>query len=51
MYIKFSSRISDKKFNVNYKTVRLRSFIQLTDVYCENISKRLNILRGQSALF
>jgi hypothetical protein len=49
MYIVFSSRLSDEKFHVNRKTVRLRTFIEVADVYCENISKYVNILLGQSA--
>jgi len=51
MYIKFSSQLSDEIFHVNCKTVRLTTFIEVTDVYGENISKYVIILRGHSAEF
>jgi len=51
MYIKFSSQLSDEIFHVNCKTVRLATFIEVTDVYGENISKYVIILRGQSEWF
>ena len=49
MCIKFSSQLSDEKFHVTCKTVSLTTFVEVTDVYCENISQHVNILRGQSA--
>jgi len=49
--INFSSQLSDEIFHVNCKTVRLSTFIDVTDIYCENISKYVIILRGHSAEF
>jgi hypothetical protein len=51
IYTKFSSQLSDEKFNVNFRTVRVTTFTEVTDVYCENISKQLNILRPQCTEF
>jgi len=51
MYIKFSSQLNDEKFHINCKTVRMTTFIEVTDVYCDSISKHVNTLRGQNAEF